>query len=368
MSNQIPQTEIDRIKGQANLYATGSAELYEAVYRANYDGRLSEYLHRSSASPEPERAETENNAAPFFKGTFRVINGELDFVCLTNGVPYETVKAGLIKLKDEIERQLANEQKCPYYKPSPSSTPTALERVEKNPDQLPCICSQVGTHPGCSPGCTFPKCGPQPTTSGEEKTPDEIYREECERQLKAIRAVLAGESPSFDESNLRACLAAEKKLVAYWKGKAEGLETPAIPTESEVEQNGFALFVKQTFAIDKASKDFLSYKRGARTGEMFYLPQLESANERIASLTKELEELKISPLESIRNKLQVSGELFIANASIAEQSKEIASLTAERDEMRDTLASISKNLHPTAEDFEFINEILRRHDQTKTHE
>lgn len=57
MSNQIPQTEIDRIKGQANLYATGSAELYEAVYRANYDGRLSEYLHRSSAAPEPERAE-----------------------------------------------------------------------------------------------------------------------------------------------------------------------------------------------------------------------------------------------------------------------------------------------------------------------
>lgn len=57
-----------------------------------------------------------------FKGTFEVVDGKLDFVCLTKDVPYETVKSGLIKMKEEIERQLANEQLCPYYRKPKNST------------------------------------------------------------------------------------------------------------------------------------------------------------------------------------------------------------------------------------------------------
>lgn len=50
-----------------------------------------------------------------FQGNFSVTDGKLDFVCITEGISFEDVRAGLTKLRDEINRQLAEQQKCPFY-------------------------------------------------------------------------------------------------------------------------------------------------------------------------------------------------------------------------------------------------------------
>lgn len=113
-------------------------------------------------------------------------------------------------------------------------------------------------------------------TEGEEKTPDEIYREECERQLKAIRAVLAGESPSFDES---ACLAAEKKLVAYWKGKADDSNRVL-----DAIQNQKSAYFKNWGRVEN---------------------ELTAANERIASLTAERDAWKMAMAEAVCGQVQL---------------------------------------------------------------
>lgn len=179
----------------------------------------------SPAAPEPERAEA------FTREEVKLILSQRESYFMNHSTDDTFLSTGQWLDKNYIPGL--------HLLPSPSSTPTALGTEG---EELPCICSQVGTHPGCSPGCTFPKCGPQPTTSGEEtEVPgldynphfeDDIYdavREAADDEFKrsglfhAMKKKL--ESSSFDESNLRACLAAEKKLVAYWKGKAEGLET-----------------------------------------------------------------------------------------------------------------------------------------------
>lgn len=51
-----------------------------------------------------------------FKGKFKFTDNKLDFTCITKGVSFETVEKGLIKLRDEINRQLQNKDKCPYNK------------------------------------------------------------------------------------------------------------------------------------------------------------------------------------------------------------------------------------------------------------
>lgn len=57
---------------------------------------------------------------PIFEGTFSVTDGKLDFVCKTEGISFIDVKDGLIKLRDEINRQLSEQQKCPFYTPDGS--------------------------------------------------------------------------------------------------------------------------------------------------------------------------------------------------------------------------------------------------------
>lgn len=49
-----------------------------------------------------------------FHGTFKVVDGILDFTCTTKNVSFKEVEEGLIKLRDEINRQLENKDKCPY--------------------------------------------------------------------------------------------------------------------------------------------------------------------------------------------------------------------------------------------------------------
>jgi len=49
-----------------------------------------------------------------FNGTFEVKEGILSFNCITKNVSFEEVEKGLIKLRDEINRQLENKNKCPY--------------------------------------------------------------------------------------------------------------------------------------------------------------------------------------------------------------------------------------------------------------
>jgi len=52
----------------------------------------------------------------FFHGTFKVVDGELDFVCHTKGVSFEEVRVGITKLRDELNRQIENQSKCPFHK------------------------------------------------------------------------------------------------------------------------------------------------------------------------------------------------------------------------------------------------------------
>lgn len=57
----------------------------------------------------------------FIKGEFSIdfeTNG-LNFTCSTQNVEFEEVEAALIKLRDEIQRQLDNKHKCPFYKVMP---------------------------------------------------------------------------------------------------------------------------------------------------------------------------------------------------------------------------------------------------------
>lgn len=49
-----------------------------------------------------------------FKGTFKIVDDKLDFICVTKGVSFEEVEKGLLKLRDEINRQLENKNKCPF--------------------------------------------------------------------------------------------------------------------------------------------------------------------------------------------------------------------------------------------------------------
>lgn len=56
----------------------------------------------------------DNNSNKVIKGTFEVINGELSFNCTNTNASFDEVKVALIKLRDECQRQLDNESKCPF--------------------------------------------------------------------------------------------------------------------------------------------------------------------------------------------------------------------------------------------------------------
>jgi hypothetical protein len=48
-------------------------------------------------------------------GQFSFVNDKLQFTMHTQNVSFPEVKKALLKLKEEIERQISNEQNCPYY-------------------------------------------------------------------------------------------------------------------------------------------------------------------------------------------------------------------------------------------------------------
>lgn len=51
-----------------------------------------------------------------FNGEFEVVDGKLSFTCHTTNIPYEEVLEGIIKLRDELNRQIADQTSCPHYK------------------------------------------------------------------------------------------------------------------------------------------------------------------------------------------------------------------------------------------------------------
>jgi len=49
------------------------------------------------------------------RGSFEVVDGKLSFNCTTTNIPFNEVLFGLTKLRDELNRQIDNQQNCPYH-------------------------------------------------------------------------------------------------------------------------------------------------------------------------------------------------------------------------------------------------------------
>lgn len=60
-----------------------------------------------------EKSEPENES--FIKGVFEVVDGKLSFTCCTQNVTFEQVLAGITLLRDECQRQISNQTKCPFH-------------------------------------------------------------------------------------------------------------------------------------------------------------------------------------------------------------------------------------------------------------
>lgn len=60
-----------------------------------------------------------NKATPedpkILKGQFEVVDGKLSFTCSTQNVSFDEVLCGLTLLRDELQRQIDNQQKCPFH-------------------------------------------------------------------------------------------------------------------------------------------------------------------------------------------------------------------------------------------------------------
>lgn len=50
----------------------------------------------------------------FVRGTFEYANGELSFQCSTQNVEFDYVKKAIEALKNECQRQIDNQSKCPF--------------------------------------------------------------------------------------------------------------------------------------------------------------------------------------------------------------------------------------------------------------
>lgn len=50
------------------------------------------------------------------KGTFEIVDGELSFVCTTQGASFEEVLDAITKLRDECQRQIDAQKACPFYR------------------------------------------------------------------------------------------------------------------------------------------------------------------------------------------------------------------------------------------------------------
>ena len=102
-----------------------------------------------------------------------------------------------------------------------------------------------------------------------------------------------GEPPKYgypclhpDLSEIEEMKALKKPSATTSTAKEEG--APAEP--EEVKEDDFDLFVEQTFRHDSNSSSPHSYQRGARTGKMFYKPQLDATRKRIAELSDKIED------------------------------------------------------------------------------
>jgi hypothetical protein len=49
------------------------------------------------------------------KGEFEVIDGKLSFTCHTQNVEFDEVFNAIILLRDECNRQIDNQTKCPFH-------------------------------------------------------------------------------------------------------------------------------------------------------------------------------------------------------------------------------------------------------------
>lgn len=62
------------------------------------------------------------DAKKYINGYFEIIDGELNFTCSTQNVSFEDVSDGLTKLRDELNRQIENQEQCPFH-PSKNKKP-----------------------------------------------------------------------------------------------------------------------------------------------------------------------------------------------------------------------------------------------------
>lgn len=58
---------------------------------------------------------SESTKESFIKGVFEVIDGKLSFTCSTQNVSFEQVLEGIVLLRDEMQRQIDNQTKCPFH-------------------------------------------------------------------------------------------------------------------------------------------------------------------------------------------------------------------------------------------------------------
>jgi hypothetical protein len=49
------------------------------------------------------------------RGEFEIVEGKLSFTCHTQNVSFEEVLNGIILLRDELNRQIDNQTKCPFH-------------------------------------------------------------------------------------------------------------------------------------------------------------------------------------------------------------------------------------------------------------
>lgn len=391
MSNQIPQTEIDRIKGQTNLYATGSAELYEAVYRANYDGRLSEYLHRASpspAAPEPEMAEA---ARPDDFNNWVSKWGNLLYDIGAGRNIREEFVSACDWLWEIMEEYILEHQRPD---PSPISTPTSL-----------------GT-----------EGGPYIDKDGITYSSEIVYKAlQMEKDLAA--SLITGEPPEKKDTEPPADILEwinEKMFETHpyvYNDDAHLMKVDADRARGKA--IAIAMWRKMQVERPASSNPEASYWfEKARThleDRNDFKAQLSRANERIASLEEEVEYTEaiydglVSDLNEKADKIartlqpnydpsqpeteaikamkdwakrtceeiasgKKEADIAIYNAAfhmakhywkIAEQAQEIASLTAERDEMRNTLVELEKVMRIDSKPHKLIESILKKYPQTK---
>ena len=77
---------------------------------SSYDECLKEAINKAGTFVKDEVAAGQQ----VFNGTFNLVGGGTEFTCSTSGISFEEVENGLIRLRDEINRQIMNKDKCPY--------------------------------------------------------------------------------------------------------------------------------------------------------------------------------------------------------------------------------------------------------------